>query len=654
MNKKQTEMNRRKYYILSLLVLLVLGMQNVHAQQPVSIHSHNDYYQLVPFYQAYAQRVTSIEVDVFHQEGQLLVGHDLWELSPERTLEALYVEPIVKVFTENEGRAWPGSEARLTLMIDLKTSYNPALDSIAALLSKYPHVFDLSKNPNAARVVISGDMPPAERFEEYPLMISFDGRLDQSYTEEQLERVAMMSAPFHAFASWNGKGLMKAPEKAKVQQAIEQSHALGKPIRFWATPDGVTAWNTLYHMGVEIINTDHVEQCAAFFDGVEDKNYRFTEENAALQAGVDRTDRLDKITAGFKGFNKEEIMLSGRVATYTPTYRNDGSEGRIKNVILLIGDGMGLNHVSAAETVNQGLTMLALRYIGLQSSHPKDGYTSDSAASGSALATGKPHNNRSISADEEGNAIPTLAERAHDKGLATGIVTLGNLADATPAAFYGHSVERDSADLITRYLLDGKINMVVGGGSGIFTDREDGLTRGDFETVFDVHDSVDQMETGDRPILCVDDLMEYAATEETLDLLATATRKTILKLEEDSDQGFFLMVEGAKIDYAGHANSLAGTISETLSFDLAVAEALRYADSNGETLVIVTADHETGGLVLVDGDKEEGLITARFTTDDHTPAKLGVFAYGPGAQHFIGFYPNYDIANKISKLLELR
>ncbi|MGB4017331.1 alkaline phosphatase, partial [Petrimonas mucosa] len=122
----------------------------------------------------------------------------------------------------------------------------------------------------------------------------------------------------------------------------------------------------------------------------------------------------------------------------------------------------------------------------------------------------------------------------------------------------------------------------------------------------------------------------------------------------ESKRGFFLMVEGAKIDYAGHSNSLAGAVSEMLSFDLAVAEALKFADSNGETLVVVTADHETGGLVLVDGDQEKGLVTARFTTDDHTPAMLPVFAYGPGAKHFIGTYQNYEVAGKIMELLQLK
>lgn len=647
-------MTKKNNYLALLSVILFTNFLQVQSQHQISIHSHNDYYQLVPFYQAYSQRVSSIEVDIFHENGDLLVGHDPEELTSERNFEALYVAPIVKLFRQNGGRAWPGSDDPLTLLVDLKTSTEPALSSIVSLLERHPEVFDTQENPHAVRVVISGNMPSPEEFDRYPSLLFFDGRLDQSYTSSQLERVAMISAPFHAFSAWNGKGIMKAPDKARVWQAIDQAHQMNKPIRFWASPDGVTAWNTLCHMGVGIINTDNVEQCAAFFDRFADKNYRLADKDVQEEDTVRRTDRLDKITAGFKGFDNSKIALSRRVETYTPTYRNDGTDKKVKNVILLIGDGMGLNQIAAAETVNKGLTMLAIRHIGLQSSHPLNGYTSDSAASGSALATGKSHNNRYIAADEAGNEIPSITEHAFAKGLSTGVVTLGNIADATPAAFYAHSVERDSSELITRYLLDGKMNVVIGGGSNLFTGRRDGLTIADFEERYDLFHSVDQIRQGDRPILCVDDLMEYAATEETLDLLAKATKLAIKKLIKDGDEGFFLMVEGAKIDYAGHANSLWGTISEMLSFDLAVAEALKFADSNGETLVVVTADHETGGLVLVDGDKEKGLITARFTTDDHTPEKLGVFAYGPGARRFIGFYPNYEIANKIIELLELK
>ena len=112
------------------------------------------------------------------------------------------------------------------------------------------------------------------------------------------------------------------------------------------------------------------------------------------------------------------------------------------------------------------------------------------------------------------------------------------------------------------------------------------------------------------------------------------------------------MVEGAKIDYAGHSRCLPGSVIETLSFDLAVAEALKFADSNGETLIVVTADHETGGLTLIDGDEATGRIMGVYVSDDHTPVMLPVFAYGPGSDRFRGTYRNTEIPRRIKSLVK--
>ena len=153
-------------------------------------------------------------------------------------------------------------------------------------------------------------------------------------------------------------------------------------------------------------------------------------------------------------------------------------------------------------------------------------------------------------------------------------------------------------------------------------------------------------------VICADQRMGAYARQETLSFLADITKESIAKLQNSSKKGFFLMVEGAKIDYAGHSDCLPASIIETLSFDLAVAEALKFADSNGETLVVVTADHETGGLTILDGDLETGHVLAIYNSDDHTPLALPVFAYGPGSQEFKGTYMNYDIARAIKRIVK--
>lgn len=529
------------------------------AERPILIHSHNDYCRRAPFWQAYAQQVYSIEADVFLHGGKLLVGHEVEDLSPGMTFEALYVEPLVTLFGRNGGRAWKDSGEHLQLMVELKSATEPTLQAVAALLGRYPEVFDPGVNPEAVRIVVTGRVPAPADFGKYPSYIRFDGVWNADYTPAQLERIALISADFSDYSQWNGKGSIIPAERAELETVIDRAHAWGKPVRFWGAPEGTTVYYTFYDMGIDYLNTDHPEVCAAFFDDFGNKNFQIGERRTAAE-GVTGTKRLDKTTRDFRGFQNDKLQLSKGIDVYTPTYRNDGGRGRVRNVIYLIGDGMGLSQIVAAFYANKGLSTLQMKYIGLQQNNALDAFTTDSAAGGSALATGERHDNRHISMSPEGVPYPSLSDFFHDRGLPVGVVTLGNIADAT--------------------------------------------------------------------------------------------RASIAKLRERGGEGFFLMVEGAKIDYAGHSRCLPGSIIEMLSFDLAVAEALKFADTNGETLVIVTADHETGGLVVVDGDEHTGRVTGVYVSDDHTPAMLPVFAYGPGADKFCGTYMNTEIARRIKSLIK--
>lgn len=648
------EINKRRFSVFnSLLIagfLTVFPLGNLSAQQAVLIHSHNDYRQRVPFYQAYSQQLYSIEADVYAVEetGELLVAHDPEELGTASTLDELYIEPILSLYKRNNGRPWKNSDNRLQLLIELKTPEKPTLDCLVSKLNKYPEVFDPAVNPAAVRIVITGNCPAPSDFTKYPSYIYFDGQVGVDYTPEQLERVGIISDAFGRYSVWNGKGAMIAPEKKLVANVIEKVHALGKPIRFWGAPDGITAWNTFHNMGVDIINTDKPEACSDFFHNFESKNFSIISDTLNLSEEVTRTDRLDKTTAGFRGFGKKNRMLTKPVEIYTPTYLNDGTEKPIKNVILLIGDGMGLAQICAAQTVNKGLSFLQCKYVGLQQTNAKDQYTTDSAGAGSSIATGQSNCNRYISMSEDGEVYASLSEVLASDGFACGVVTLGNIADATPAAFYGHATERDNTDEITDWLLKGTLTLLNGSGMNVLTKRKDSRNLvEELRPQYNITTTIDDINEVKGKVICIDERMGQATTEESLPLLAEATHAAIDKLKETNEKGFFLMVEGAKVDYAGHANSLPGSVMETLSFDKAVAEAMKFADSNGETLVIVTADHETGGLTLVDGDRESGHITARYMTDDHTPIMVPVFAYGPGASHFCGIYPNTEIFHKI-------
>ena len=634
------------------IVALLASASGAYAQAPALLHSHNDYVRTMPFYEAYSQHMYSIECDMFYKDGKLLVGHDLEDLRPDFTFERFYLNPIVDIYKMNGGKPYADSDAGLQLMVEIKSNNTEAyMKAFVKLIKQHPDVFDPARNSNACRIVVTGQYEPSPAdFNKYPDYILFDGDINASYTPEQLKRVAMFSVNFRDYSIWNGKGTLIDAEKAKVEAVIARAHAQGKPIRFWGAPDGITAWNTFLNMGIDYINTDHPAQCAEFFSRWNAKNYVISADaHIESDGSVIRNDRLDKITRSFSGFKNDKMQLTERQAIYTPSYLNDGTDKPIKNVILLIGDGMGINEIVAADRVNNGLTMFLMKHFGLSQTASADAFTTDSAAGGSALATGVSTKNRHISANADGSANESLSEFFAARGKAVGVVTLGNMADATPAAFYAHYTERDSADIITRALLNEKLTLLAGSGINEFTKRNDGvdligeLRKKGYRFIRDIDEIC--AETGKT--ICIDEEMGEGAEVSNLDLLARTTRQSIEKLQSAGKDGFFLMIEGAKIDYAGHSQYFPGSVLETLSFDKAIAEALRFADSNGETLVIVTADHETGGLTLIDGDLNTGAVVGYFLTNDHTPVPVPVFTYGPQAHKFIGQQRNIDICNKI-------
>lgn len=239
--------------------------------QSVRIHSHNDYQKSIPFYRAYSQQVATMEADVYTDPASgdgLLVAHDLHELDSALTLDEMYLEPLVFLFSQNGGRAWRGSDRVLTLMVDLKTPLHPTIDRLIAKLKKHPEVFDPAVNPYAVRVAISGSRPDPADFGEFPDFISFDGFIDVEYTPQQLERVAFISEPFFSYSKWKGdEGGFSAEDRQVIAALVAKSHRMGKPIRFWGSPDTSVAWETFRELGVDIINTDRPEACTLYFQG---------------------------------------------------------------------------------------------------------------------------------------------------------------------------------------------------------------------------------------------------------------------------------------------------------------------------------------------------------------------------------------------------
>jgi alkaline phosphatase len=248
-------------------ICLSAQSQQIPAQySTLNAHSHNDYANVTPFWLAYNNHFGSIEADVWAINGDLFVAHNRSDIKTERTLDTLYIEPVVKLFTENKGQAWSGRRSTFQLMIDLKTPVEPTLAILVEKLNKYPDVFDQKVNENAVRIVITGNRPDPSDFIKYPEFIFFDGILKMKYDEQQLKRVALYSENLKNIISWNGEGEINEKEKIRLQSVIDSVHYIDKKIRFWNAPDNINAWNTFIKMKSDYINTDQIVKLSEYLN----------------------------------------------------------------------------------------------------------------------------------------------------------------------------------------------------------------------------------------------------------------------------------------------------------------------------------------------------------------------------------------------------
>jgi alkaline phosphatase len=328
-----------------------------------------------------------------------------------------------------------------------------------------------------------------------------------------------------------------------------------------------------------------------------------------------------------------------------------------KSIILLIGDGMGLSQIYAGMTANGGQLFLQnFKYCGFSKTYSADDYVTDSAAGGTALSSGVKTYNGAIGVDANGQTVPNIRELAELKGLKTGLVSTSAINHATPASFIAHQSSRGNYDEIAADFLKTNIDVFIGGGQKFFEGRKDGrnlsqeLKDKGYQVLYTM-DEISKVKSGKLAGLTAQE--HNPPMPDRGEMLVPGT-ETALKLLSQNKAGFFLMVEGSQIDFLAHGNSTPGVVMEMLDFDKAVGAALKFAARNKETLVIVTADHETGGMTVNNGNYKTGEVSAKFTSTDHTGVAVPVFAYGPGADQFTGFMENTDIAKKMMKLLGLQ
>ena len=329
--------------------------------------------------------------------------------------------------------------------------------------------------------------------------------------------------------------------------------------------------------------------------------------------------------------------------------------GEVNNVIYCIGDGMGFNHVALtrhyAQPANR-LWMDMLPVKGQMTTHSANRDVTDSAASGTAMACGIKTDNGMVGMNPDKVAYSSILELLDQKGWRTGLVVTSAISHATPAVFAAHVDSRDKQDEIARQMFDNRVDVMLGGGRKFWNDAMLSDAAAEGYQVIESRDQLPSLTYGPVLGLFADDGMTTFDPEPMLPVMAN-TAITLLSSKSPAwfspQPKFFLMIEGSQIDWAGHANDADRMVRQTLLFDMAVEEALDFARRDGHTLVIVTADHETGGLRLVPGDNEIG-VKARWTTGQHTAANVPIFAYGPGAQIFAGRIDNTDIPKRIAEL----
>jgi alkaline phosphatase len=329
----------------------------------------------------------------------------------------------------------------------------------------------------------------------------------------------------------------------------------------------------------------------------------------------------------------------------------------VKNIIYLIGDGMGLASASMMQLENNYEPTIFCKAdnVALQKTYSLDNRVTDSAASGTALASGHKTNNTMLGQLPDGTNVESLMELAAAKGKATGIVVTTYLQHATPGAFYAHVPSRHEYATISEQLLASDIDIAIGGGMAFFKERygsNEAARQAIAESDFMLYESLETNLRGERVLA----LLADKEIENRTGYLAKATAAAINHLDNCED-GFVLMVEGSLIDGMGHGNDAKGQQGEMRDFMEAMEVAVAYAEEHPDTLVVVTADHETGGLAIISGNADFNLseqgVEYKWSTGGHSGTMVPIYLYGTGAERINGVMENADLGAKLKAMIEL-
>lgn len=334
---------------------------------------------------------------------------------------------------------------------------------------------------------------------------------------------------------------------------------------------------------------------------------------------------------------------------------------KVKNVILIIGDGMGLAAASSwmIDNAYAPTCFDRAQFVGISKTYSANSRVTDSAASGTAMACGIKTNNSMLGQTPDSTHFPSLAVLAKEKGLSTGIVVTSHVCDATPSAFYAHVPKRGMSTEIIEDMLKARLDIVVGGGRKYFTDtakvKENMIDKALREGFTYVASPEEFYQTRQTPIIGLFAEGSYPmAIERDTDYLMDAAMHTI-DILDDNKNGFFAMIEGSHIDHAAHANNAEQLTFEMEEFDKMVNAVMDYADTHKGTLVVITADHETGGVTLLPGSKDftkgDTGIDVKFSTTGHSGSPVPIYSYGASSWKFGQVMENTEIFSRIKALL---
>ena len=332
-------------------------------------------------------------------------------------------------------------------------------------------------------------------------------------------------------------------------------------------------------------------------------------------------------------------------------------DNEVRNVIIMIGDGMGLEQVSCAWVLNHGkLNLDRFPTVGLSRTYCTNELITDSGAGGTALAIGQKTGYSHVGTAADSTDVPSVLVKAQELGKKTGVVVTCHFADATPCDFCCHNEYRyNQDDLIADYVTCG-VDYLAGGGLDWFTvNRKDGrdITKEMAAAGYTVALTEDALMKAELPVIGIlaPDNLPVAMERGDLYRHSVARGLDILS-RESGDKGFVMMLEGSCIDDWLHGNDIGKAMEELLDFDRTIGDVLQWAAADGHTLVVVTADHNTGALTLQDGNLEEGRIGVAFGSESHNGIAVPFYAWGPGSDAFTGIRENDEWGRLIASFVK--